>query len=171
MRNRGAGFSLIELLAVVVVIAILVLILVPTLLCYLEKAKLAGYISNAVHARDVLDGYAATMGVYPAELADAYISGRPPPELLYCVDGDDPNAGHGNDCDTSDGDNPSGKPGPHAVVINGFRLWTEKGLCSGCTQIDYLWITGSGAPVVLIKIGEKEPKPPKPPKPPKGGPK
>ena len=59
MKSRSDGFALIELLIVVAVIGLLSSMLIPKFVCHIEKAQLARYISNAIHARDVLDSYAA----------------------------------------------------------------------------------------------------------------
>lgn len=146
MQRRADGFSILELLIVVAMIGILSSIFIPAFLCAVYKSRHATYQENGVHARDAAVSFFVTHGRWPDTLEDAYVSGAPPPaEWLYCVDEEDPDRGFGNGCDRDDADNPSGNNGPWAIDIQGFRLWTKRGLCPPCAGLDVSWMQVDGA--------------------------
>lgn len=158
-----AGFSVLELLIVVTVIGLLSSIAIPHQLCSMEKARVASFLVGIVKARDAVESFQIEHGHYPAGLEEVFSGQAPPPWLSYCsAETEDPNNGHGNDCDLSDGQNPSGKPGPHAIELLDYRLWTRKSLAPGCQQIDYLQMTGGFGPPQIVRLGEKIPRSSKP---------
>ena len=159
------GFSLSELLLVVTVVGLLASISVPHYSCSLEKARVAEALAGIVKARDAVESFRIDHERYPAGLEEVFGERPLPPWLLYCnAETGDRNRGHGNDCDLSDEHNPSGKPGPHAIQVLGYRLWTSKGLAPGCQQVDYVHLTGGFGAPQIVRIGDKAPKAPKPPK-------
>jgi prepilin-type N-terminal cleavage/methylation domain-containing protein len=110
-RSRQDGFTLTELLVVVAIIGILAAIMVPTLLDKIHKARLARCM---VELRGIQAGLyiVAEPGItFPDPLAfwaSVFPDARPGP-YYYLSDAEDPNAGHGNDLDGYDEQNPSGQ--------------------------------------------------------------
>ena len=70
MSNRRAGFALIELLVVVVIIGILALIAVPRFGNTREKAYDAAAIADLRDAITAAEAYFADNEVYPSDIAD-----------------------------------------------------------------------------------------------------
>ncbi|MHB9022616.1 MAG: type II secretion system protein [Armatimonadota bacterium] len=74
MFSKGAarrrGFTLIEMLIVIVVIAILALIVIPRLLSAGRKAKEATLRANLHQLRNAIATFEADTGVYPGDLDD-----------------------------------------------------------------------------------------------------
>lgn len=72
MNNRAHGFTLIELMIVVAIIAILASIAVPNFLAYRNKSRVASAVGTVESIRAALAGYAADSGgnSYPSELVD-----------------------------------------------------------------------------------------------------
>jgi hypothetical protein len=120
-QNRNGseeGFSLIELLAVVNIIALIVSMMVPQWMEWIQKAWLA-----RCHAE--LKGIQA--GVYMVTLPDTVFPssddfwdtifpGAKPGPYHYLVDNDDANNGHGNELDGWDEGNPGNKEPPPDYV-------------------------------------------------------
>ena len=69
-NRRSKGFTLIEMLIVIVVIAILALIVIPRLLGAGRKAKEASLRADLHQLRNSIQQFEADMGDYPAALAD-----------------------------------------------------------------------------------------------------
>ncbi len=70
-QNRSRdGFTLVELLIVVIILAILAAIVVPQFATSTDDAKDAALDSTLANIRDVLDLYFAQHGEYPAALPD-----------------------------------------------------------------------------------------------------
>ena len=68
--RKCSGFTLVELLIVVIILAILAAIVVPQFATSTDDAKDAALDSTLANIRDVLDLYFAQHGEYPAALAD-----------------------------------------------------------------------------------------------------
>ena len=111
-RSRQDGFTLTELLVVVAIIGILAAIVVPTLIDKYHKARLARCM---VELRGIQAGLyiVAEPGItFPDALAfwaSVFPDARPGP-YYYLSDAEDPNAGHGNDLDGYDEQNPGDSP-------------------------------------------------------------
>jgi prepilin-type N-terminal cleavage/methylation domain-containing protein len=107
-QPREAGFTLTELLIVVTIIGILTGIMVPNLLERYHKAKLARCM---VELRGIQTGLymASEPGLAFPDAATfwgtVFPAARPGP-YFYLADAEDPNAGHGNDLDGYDEQNP-----------------------------------------------------------------
>ncbi len=106
ISRKRAGFTLVELLIVVIILAILAAIVVPQFATSTDDAKDAALDSTLANIRSVLDLYFAQHGEYPASLPDgtngagteaAFIS-----QLSLYTDGD------GNALDTKDAAHPYG---------------------------------------------------------------
>lgn len=67
-RRRAPGFTLIELIVVMAVIALLVSIAVPRYFGGLEKSKEAALLQTLATTRDSIDKYYEDTGKYPDEL-------------------------------------------------------------------------------------------------------
>jgi len=72
LAARRKGFTLIEMLIVIVVIAILALIVIPRLMNAADRARGATYRSNLAMMQTALEQFHADCGVYPATLTDLY---------------------------------------------------------------------------------------------------
>lgn len=60
IREKSQGFTLIELMIVVAIIAILATISVPTFMSYRNKAKIAAAVSSMVQVRGAMASYASS---------------------------------------------------------------------------------------------------------------
>ncbi len=69
-RKHRDGFTLVELLIVVIILAILAAIVVPQFATSTDDAKDAALDSTLANMRDVIDLYFAQHGEYPAALPD-----------------------------------------------------------------------------------------------------
>jgi prepilin-type N-terminal cleavage/methylation domain-containing protein len=69
-RKHREGFTLVELLIVVIILAILAAIVVPQFATSTDDAKDAALDSTLANMRDVIDLYFAQHGEYPAALPD-----------------------------------------------------------------------------------------------------
>ena len=69
-NHKQGGFTLVELLIVVIILAILAAIVVPQFATSTDDAKEAALDSTLANIRDVLDLYFAQHGEYPAALPD-----------------------------------------------------------------------------------------------------
>ena len=69
-NHKRGGFTLVELLIVVIILAILAAIVVPQFATSTDDAKEAALDSTLANIRDVLDLYFAQHGEYPAALPD-----------------------------------------------------------------------------------------------------
>ncbi|WP_422011626.1 type II secretion system protein [Roseateles sp.] len=80
-RRAAAGFTLIELIVVMAIVALLASIAAPRYFASLQKSKETALLSSLNTMRDAIDQYAADKGRYPdslQELADMrYIRGIP----------------------------------------------------------------------------------------------
>ncbi|GEA15421.1 type II secretion system protein GspG [Moorella sp. E308F] len=67
MRKKGKGFTLVELLVVVAIIAILAAVLMPKLLGYTERARQARALADLGSMKTIVEVYAADQGngLYP----------------------------------------------------------------------------------------------------------
>lgn len=75
-RTRGfAGFTLIELMIVMAIIALLLTLVAPRYFGHVDKAKEAVLRQNLTSVRDTLDKFYSDTGKYPASLADL-VSGK-----------------------------------------------------------------------------------------------
>jgi prepilin-type N-terminal cleavage/methylation domain-containing protein len=109
---REAGFTLTELLIVVVIVGVLSAIVIPNLMARYHKARLARCM---VELRGIQTGLymASEPGIaFPDATSfwsSVFPAARPGP-YYYLADAEDPNAGHGNDLDGFDEQNPGGAP-------------------------------------------------------------
>jgi len=69
-RNREAGFTVIEILTVVVILAVLAAILLSTFLKARAQSSVAASKANLRNAAVALEAYFADFDSYPEELAD-----------------------------------------------------------------------------------------------------
>jgi len=72
--NHKKGFTLIEMLIVIVVIAILAVIVIPRLLGAARKAKEASLRADLKCIRDAIEQFEANTAAYPPELADLMVA-------------------------------------------------------------------------------------------------
>src|SRR5688572_7863999 len=71
MRQNQEGFTLIELMVVIVIIGILVAIALPNFIGATDRAKLANVKSNAHTAQTILESYGVDFGgKYPDNVAN-----------------------------------------------------------------------------------------------------
>ena len=78
---RRRGFTLIELMIVIIVIAILALIVIPKLAGASKKAKESSMVSNLGILRNALEQFQADTGTYPTVLNDLGAPSSSPPSL------------------------------------------------------------------------------------------
>jgi general secretion pathway protein G len=80
--NKRAGFTLVELMVVLTVIALLLAVVVPDYVGRVQKAEEAVLKENLLVMRDALDKHYADAGKYPATLQDLvakrYLRAIPP---------------------------------------------------------------------------------------------
>jgi prepilin-type N-terminal cleavage/methylation domain-containing protein len=81
-RKRREGFTLVELLIVVIILAILAAIVVPQFATSTDDAKDAALDSTLANMRDVIDLYFAQHGEYPAALPDGKSAANTEASLL-----------------------------------------------------------------------------------------
>jgi len=111
-RTRESGFSLTELIVVVNIIGVLAAIMVPNFLEKLHKARLARCMVELRGVQTGLYMVAAPGILFPDAAAfweQVFPAARPGP-YYYLSDNEDANAGHGNDLDGFDEQNPGGSP-------------------------------------------------------------
>ena len=176
-RSPQDGFTLTELLIVVAIIGILSAIMIPSIVEKLHKAWLARCM---VELRGVQTGLymVSEPGVLfstPADFWETVFPASRPGPYYYLVDAGDADAGHGNDLDSYDEDNP-GASG-EAIDIK-FVLICQHDHAHLCK---YVYIEDEGPPQLATDDNDpgydkfikwedgRKPtgKPPKPPKPPK----
>jgi general secretion pathway protein G len=68
MSRRRHGFTLVEILVVVVIIAILAAVIVPNVLSRIGEAKISASISDITTFNNALDNYKLDCGDYPNDL-------------------------------------------------------------------------------------------------------
>lgn len=119
-RQRGseAGFSLIELLTVVNIIALLASIMIPQWMEWIFRAELARCHAELKGIQAGLYMVTLPDTVFPTsdEFWDTIFPSAEPGPYHYLVDNDDPNNGHGNELDGWDEGNPGGKEPPPDYV-------------------------------------------------------
>lgn len=69
-KRRCGGFTLIEMLIVIVVIAILAVIVIPRLMGAGRRAKEASLRANLKHIRDAIERFEGACAAWPPQLAD-----------------------------------------------------------------------------------------------------
>ena len=74
-RNLQQGFTLIELMIVIAIVAILVALAVPAYQDYTIRAKVGECINNAAVPKLSISEYFETVGIYPNDVDDAGIAG------------------------------------------------------------------------------------------------
>jgi type II secretion system protein G len=74
-RPRARGFTLIELIVVMAIVALLVSIAAPRYVAHVDRARETTLRSSLAVMRDALDRYAADRGHYPDSL-DALVAAR-----------------------------------------------------------------------------------------------
>ena len=72
ITSRRRGFTLIEMMIVIIVIAIMALIVIPRLINAGDRARSATYHANLSEIQSALEQFHADTGVYPAVLNDLY---------------------------------------------------------------------------------------------------
>ena len=118
-RRKDAGFSLTELMVVVNIIGLMASIMTPVMLDQIEKARLARCladmhgIQNAIFLRTT----PGTIFPTPSEFWDTTFPGHTRGLYYYILNNSDPNAGHGNDMDGYDEENP-GASEPDAAPLD-----------------------------------------------------
>lgn len=70
LQRRGGGFTLVELLVVMAVIALLLTIALPRYMDHIDRARENTLRQNLVVMRDAIDKYHADRGMYPETLED-----------------------------------------------------------------------------------------------------
>ena len=75
-RNMQQGFTLIELMIVIAIVAILVALAVPAYQDYTIRAKVAECINNGAVPKLAISEYRETVGSYPADANQAGFSGE-----------------------------------------------------------------------------------------------
>ena len=83
-RNIQQGFTLIELMIVIAIVAILVALAVPAYQDYTIRAKVGECINAAAVPKLQISEYYETVGVFPANLDEAGMSGQG--QSQYCED-------------------------------------------------------------------------------------
>lgn len=73
-RNRGRGFTLIEVLIVITIITLLSLIVIPRAMSARRRAKEAQLKGNLKQLRDAVERFEATTGAWPPSLSDVVAS-------------------------------------------------------------------------------------------------
>ena len=142
-HSRESGFTVTELLIVVAIIGIISAIMVPNLLERYHKARLARCM---VELRGIQTGLylASNPGITFPDAATfwgtVFPAARPGP-YYYLADAEDPNAGHGNDLDGYDEQNP-GESKREAKDIK-FVLLCQHDHAHLCK---YVYIEDEGAP-------------------------
>jgi prepilin-type N-terminal cleavage/methylation domain-containing protein len=74
-RRRRSGFTLIEVLIVILVISILAMLVIPRLLSARRKAKETQLSGNLKQLRDAVERFEANTGAWPPALTDVIASG------------------------------------------------------------------------------------------------
>lgn len=147
-QSRESGFTVTELLIVVTIIGILAAIMVPNLMDKVHKARLARCM---VELRGIQAGLylVAEPGITFPDASTfwgtVFPAARPGP-YYYLSDSEDPNAGHGNDLDGFDEQNPGGSP-REAKDIK-FVLLCQHDHAHLC---DYVYIEDEGPPQLAME--------------------
>ena len=82
-RNMQQGFTLIELMIVIAIVAILVALAVPAYKDYTVRAKVAECVNGAAVAKLQISEYFETVGVYPGDANEAGTN-SPAGDSQYC---------------------------------------------------------------------------------------
>ena len=72
--RRGRGFTLVEVLIVIMVIAILALLTVPRMMAAVRRAKEAQLRGNVKQVREAIERFEATIAAWPPELGDVMVA-------------------------------------------------------------------------------------------------
>jgi prepilin-type N-terminal cleavage/methylation domain-containing protein len=149
LRRPGeSGFTVTELLVVVAIIGILSAIMIPNLLDRYHKARLARCM---VELRGIQTGLyiASDPGLTFPDAATfwstVFPAARPGP-YFYLADAEDPNAGHGNDLDGYDEQNPGA--GPREAKDIKFVLLCQHDHANLCK---YVYIEDEGPPQLAME--------------------
>jgi prepilin-type N-terminal cleavage/methylation domain-containing protein len=177
-RFDQRGFTVLELLIVVAILGILALIAIPYFDGRVEKAKLARCMNDLRSVQSTIfthsDGWELPR---PSTFWDVAWSGKKPGPYAYMVDSEDLNAGHGNDLDQFDEQNPGKAPRTRRNIRFALLCEHDHGELGW-----YVYIEDEGPPLVatydnnpgyhrfLGRLDKMDgdtgdTKPPKPPKP------
>lgn len=153
--HSEAGITMVEVIIILAVISILALIIMPRVLCVIEKSHMSKIASELAHARDSVEAYELELGAWPPDLSDAF-GGRPvPTELVYCTDAGDGNAGHGNEwCSFFDNANPSGGNEHGGMPGVGYILATPASLATKCQNVNFIYTTCCGTDPITVHCDE-----------------
>lgn len=157
--QQAAGLTLMETLIVAAVVGILATITVPYASCMIQRSKMASAMDDVKDARERIELFQTEMGLWPANLAEAYRNQPLPKGLLYCVESRDRNNGRGNECLFFDNGNPSGNNTKHDAGEVGYVLQTEDNL-SPCNNVRVVWTMCCGGEPVVVPMDDDSDLPP-----------
>lgn len=72
--RRGRGFTLVEVLIVIMVIAILAVVAIPRMLAAVRRAKEAQLRGNVKQVREAIERFEATIAAWPPQLSDVMVA-------------------------------------------------------------------------------------------------
>lgn len=150
-RSPESGITMVEVIVILGVVSILALIVMPRVLCLIEKSKVSRMVAELAHAREAVEAYELELGVWPPDLSDAY-GGRPTPrDLVYCSVTGDANSGHGNEwCSFFDNENPSGNNEHGGMPGVGYILATPAALSPACMNMNFYYTTCCGGDPIEV---------------------
>lgn len=155
-RSPESGITMIEVIIVLGVVSILALIVMPRVMCLIEKSKMSKMVSELAHAREAVEAYEIELGAWPPSLDDAF-GGRPTPkDLIYCSATGDSNAGHGNEwCSFFDAGNPSGQNEHGGMPGVGYILATPSALAARCQNVNFFYTTCCGGDPIEVSCDDE----------------